>query len=71
MAKYRTVGGVKVLPKWDWSEAYAADVRRHAREMAKSNYDYMSAKQVEKVMKQKYQDWLVERDAAADKTQAA
>ena len=33
--KARRIGGVKVVPKWNWTREYARDVAKHERELSK------------------------------------
>ena len=63
--KARRIGGVKVVPKWNWTREYARDVAKHDRALAKAPtgpayyshwHGYTEKRQ--RYIAKKYRQWL-------------
>ncbi len=68
--KARRIGGVKVVPKWNWTREYASDVRWHDRELSKGPTSFLRHSQGwyderNAYLAEQYREWLAARNAAA------
>ncbi len=61
--KARRIGGVKVVPKWNWTPEYTLQVRRHDRALSKGNtkwdtlnYSWRDSRNC--YLAEQYRDWL-------------